>query len=394
MALGITPAALYGSQTSNNISKTGKTSTGKCGTGSTPQKPVWDPNKPYQYLEDMSQGFQNYGKQAVSYYSALIEGQGGDGTLTEEELKAEIKELFPEYTLTNSEPRDVVAGKFYLYIDAANLKKMAADPSYRAKVYGLMDREIQGKKGYTLTYSDGRNVKTHLTGSIFSLADSNKKYAGADGIPYRGSCMSDQPFSSSESHAQVRSMSFLHDNLDPAKSAARDRKINAEKMEAERLEKKRKKKKEEEERLEEERLEEKQLEKEKEERLLAAEQLKAGSYYKSAEDIKTETEEEIPEKEEKEEEERKATVTFNAGKRAAQIAACMTSADIKAVMGLLSKDLSDCEMGASEGMCDEAEIEKVRAMIQNAQKKSQQLAAQNKGKEEGQDDRLTINLLM
>ena len=190
-------------------------------------KPTWNPGKVYQYLEDMNQGFQNYKKQAVSYYRSMISGQEGDGTMSIEDLKKEIKEWFPEYTLTDSEPSKVVTGKFYLYIDQSQLQKMASDPEYRAKIYGLMDSELQGKKGYTLQYSDGRNVTSHLTGSIFSLCEGNRKYAGADGIPYRGSCTSDHPFSSSDSHAQVRSMSFLYDHIDPAKSAALDRKAAA-----------------------------------------------------------------------------------------------------------------------------------------------------------------------
>ncbi|MCH5265381.1 MAG: hypothetical protein J1F02_05745 [Lachnospiraceae bacterium] len=190
-------------------------------------KPSWNPNKVYKYLEDMNQGFQNYKKQAVSYYHSMISQQEGDGTMSVEELKKEIEEWFPEYTLTDSEPSKVVTGKFYLYINQSQLKKMAADPEYRAKVYGLMDSELQGKKGWTLQYSDGRNVTSHMTGSIFSLCEANRKFAGADGIPYRGSCTSDHPFSSSNSHAQVRSMSFLYDNIDPAKSAAKDRKAAA-----------------------------------------------------------------------------------------------------------------------------------------------------------------------
>ena len=200
-------------------------------------KPTWNPNKVYKYLEDMNQGFQNYKKQAVSYYRSMISGQEGDGTMSVDDLKKEIKDWFPEYTLTDSEPSKVVTGKFYLYIDQSQLQKMASDPEYRAKVYGLMDSELQGKKGYTLQYSDGRNVTSHLTGSIFSLCEGNRKFAGADGIPYRGSCTSDHPFSSSNSHAQVRSMSFLYDHIDPAKSAALDRKAAAVKA-AEKAEKK------------------------------------------------------------------------------------------------------------------------------------------------------------
>lgn len=190
-------------------------------------KPVWNPNKVYKYLEDMNEGFQSYKRQAVSYYSSVISKQDGDGTMSVDELKEQINEWFPGYTLTDSEPSKVVAGKFYLYIDDKQLKKMASDPDYRAKVYGLMDCELQGKKGYTLQYSDGRNVTSHLTGSVFSLSEKNRRYAGADGIPYLGSCTSDTPFSSSKSHAQVRSMSFLYDNIDPAKSASKDRKAAA-----------------------------------------------------------------------------------------------------------------------------------------------------------------------
>lgn len=245
------------------------------------RKPVWNPDKAYSYLEDMNQGFLDYGKQAVSYYSSVISGQEGDGTLTVEELKQEIQELFPEYTLTDTEPGKVREGTFYLYIDNSQLKKLASDSSYRAKVYGLMDRELQGKYGYTLQYSDGRNVKSHLTGSIFSLSESNRQYAGADGIPYRGSCTSDHSFSTSASHPQVRSMDFLKDHLDPVKSAANDRKANAARLMAKKLKK---------------RKEQERAEKQKERREAALELIydtmqyqSTGAKYRSAEDIETDT---------------------------------------------------------------------------------------------------------
>lgn len=199
----------------------------KGGTQTASGKPVWNPNKVYKYLEDMNEGFQTYKKQAVSYYSSLIAKQEGDGSMSVDALKEEINNLFPEYTLTDSEPSKVKNGTFYLYIDKSQLQKMAADADYRAKVYGLMDSELQGIKGYTLQYSDGRNVTAHLTGSIFSLAEKNNKYAGPDGIPYLGSCTSDHSVSTSDSHPQVRSMSFLYENLDPAKSAANARKAAA-----------------------------------------------------------------------------------------------------------------------------------------------------------------------
>lgn len=143
---------------------------------------------------------------------------------------------------TSSEPRDVVKGKYYLYIDDSQLKKMASDPKYRGQVYGLMDREYTTGQEYTLTYSDGVNKTMHLTGSVFSLSEANRKYAGPDGIPYHGSCTSDNSISSSTSHVQVRSQSFLYDHLDPVKSARKSRTLAA-RSQAEKLAEKRAEKK-------------------------------------------------------------------------------------------------------------------------------------------------------
>ena len=198
-------------------------------------KPVWDGKKSFTYLEDMNKAGLEYGAQATRFYSSKTPA---DGELSVDDLKNQIKEWFPEYTLTDCEPKNVVNGKHYLYIDDSQLQKMAKDPSYRAKVYGLMDREMETGKEYTLTYSDGRKKTSHCTGSIFSLCEKNKKYACADGIPYLGSCNTDAGWSTSESHIQVRNMNFLYDNLDPAKSARKSRTMAA-KEQAKELEKKR-----------------------------------------------------------------------------------------------------------------------------------------------------------
>ena len=209
------------------------------GKSGNPQKPVWDGKKAYKYIEDSNKAGLEYGAQATKYYASKT---AEDGELSVEDLKKQIKDWFPEYTLTNTEPRDVVKGKHYLYIDDSQLKKMAADSSYRAKIYGLMDREYTTGKEYTMTYSDGVNKTAHITGSIFSLSEANKKYAGADGIPYHGSCSTDAGFSSSRSHLQVRSQSFLSDHLDPVKSARKSRTL-ASKSQADKLAEKRAEKK-------------------------------------------------------------------------------------------------------------------------------------------------------
>lgn len=217
----------------NILGSTGTSSGGKV------SKPTWDGKKAYTYLEDMNTAGLEYGAKATKYYTSLTPK---DGEMSVEDLKKQIKEWFPEYTLTSSEPKNVTQGKHYLYIDDSQMKKMASDPTYRAKVYGLMDREYAVGEEYTLTYSDGQKKTMHITGSVFSLSEGNRKYAGADGVPYLGSCTSDGGFSSSLSHPQVRSQSFLYDNIDPAKSAWKSR-TSATKALTERLTKKREEKK-------------------------------------------------------------------------------------------------------------------------------------------------------
>jgi hypothetical protein len=242
-----------------------KTNASAVSTGKTDSKPTWNSSKVYKYLEDYNDAAVAYGNQMAQYYRTQT---NSDGKLTVDELKKQIGEIFSQYTLTSSEPSDVVKGKNYLYIDDSQLNKMANDAEYRAKVYGLMDREYTCSASYTLQYSDGKNVTAHCTGSIFSLSEKNSEYAGADGIPYRGSCSTDQPWSSSESHCQVKSASFINDVMNPKKNSSKKTTSatkNTAKSIAEKLKKKRAEKKAEKEKAEkkiaEEKLEEKLLEK-------------------------------------------------------------------------------------------------------------------------------------
>lgn len=202
------------------------------------QKPSWNPHRVFSYVEDMGQAFQDYKQKARAYYRADFAAKGTDTAISVDELKEQIKAYFPEYTLTDHEPK-LTKGKFYLYIDDSQLRKLAADPTYRAEVFGLMDSELQGTKGYTLNYSDGQNVTQHLTGTVFSLAEKNGH--SADGIPYLGSCMSDHPISSSTSHARFRSPAYVYENLTPEKQKAYARKqkhtSNSIRLEEERIQK-------------------------------------------------------------------------------------------------------------------------------------------------------------
>lgn len=89
------------------------------------------------------------------------------------------------------------------------------------------------------------------------------------------------------------------------------------------------------------------------------------------------------------------SVTFNEAKRARQLAAAKSLENVRVVMGLLSKDLSDCQSGLETGMCDENEVAKVKAMIQKAnQKMSEVSSLENTNEKEEGFDTFSINMLL
>lgn len=75
-------------------------------------------------------------------------------------------------------------------------------------------------------------------------------------------------------------------------------------------------------------------------------------------------------------------VAVNEGKRLRQIASAKNPAQIQMVLALLNTDLSDVKRGKEMNMCDDDEIAKVEALIQQAQQKSSQIQAENNGSEE------------
>ena len=62
-------------------------------------------------------------------------------------------------------------------------------------------------------------------------------------------------------------------------------------------------------------------------------------------------------------------VAFNEGKRARQLAAANSKSEVRAILNLLQNDLEQCEDGVANGMCDEDEVKKVKAMIERAEKR-------------------------
>ena len=66
-------------------------------------------------------------------------------------------------------------------------------------------------------------------------------------------------------------------------------------------------------------------------------------------------------------------VAVNEGKRARQIAAAKCRKDVQRVIALLRKDMADCKAGLEQGWCDEAEIDKVQALLNSAQARMSQV---------------------
>ena len=67
-------------------------------------------------------------------------------------------------------------------------------------------------------------------------------------------------------------------------------------------------------------------------------------------------------------------VGFNGEKMARRIRAARSKNDMTAIMATLQNDLSVCQDGLRDGACDEAEVAKVKAMIQAAEKRLAELS--------------------
>lgn len=91
---------------------------------------------------------------------------------------------------------------------------------------------------------------------------------------------------------------------------------------------------------------------------------------------------------------RGSSIAFNEAKRARQLAAAKTPANVRTVLNLLAKDLSDCEYGLRNGMCDQNEVAKVKAMIAKAKQRMREVSASDNHSEEEEIDTFSINMLL
>ena len=97
---------------------------------------------------------------------------------------------------------------------------------------------------------------------------------------------------------------------------------------------------------------------------------------------------------EEDSEKRSGKVAFNQGKRARQLASAKTSAQVQMVVSLLKKDLSDCEYGVANDMCDENEVAKVRTMLLKAMQRMGEVSNLKESEAQKGGDSFLINMLM
>lgn len=103
---------------------------------------------------------------------------------------------------------------------------------------------------------------------------------------------------------------------------------------------------------------------------------------------------EQPEGAEEQEERQSGKVSFNQEKRARQLASAKTPAQVQVVISLLKQDLSDCENGLANDMCDENEVKKVKAMLQKAMERAGEVSGREQEQEEESQGSFLINMLM
>ena len=80
-------------------------------------------------------------------------------------------------------------------------------------------------------------------------------------------------------------------------------------------------------------------------------------------------------------------VAFNADKRARQLAAANSKSQVRAVLNLLQIDLEQCEDGVKNQMCDESEVDKVKAMIERAEKRLAEV-------DDNPDEKFSVDVLI
>lgn len=88
----------------------------------------------------------------------------------------------------------------------------------------------------------------------------------------------------------------------------------------------------------------------------------------------------------------KSTIGFNGEKIKRQMAAAATQGDMRAVLALLEQDIQELEDGLKRNMCDEAEVEKAKELLEEAKQKMATLPSRPSTPAE--QSRMTVNMLI
>ncbi len=167
-----------------NVNFNVKTKTGSANAAQQNAKPSFDNGKVFNSLGDFTSALFKYEDEWSAEYVKQFADMENGGKMTVDELKQLMQSEFSGFGVrfVDSNPKDVSSGQHLVYIDEANLQKMASDPEYRAKNMALMQREFAGQNGYAFRDSRGV-VNSKLTGTVFSLTNENGM---VDGSYYKG----------------------------------------------------------------------------------------------------------------------------------------------------------------------------------------------------------------
>lgn len=148
--------------------------------------PAFDHGRVWGSLGAFGDGLKEYQKEWEAVYSEKFSGLENGGKISVDEMQELLQSEFSRFGIrfVNSDPRDVTDGQHKVYIDDANMQKMANDPEYRGKVMALMQRELTNtQQGFSYQRNGETQNPGRLSGTVISISQENNAYGG---IPYSG----------------------------------------------------------------------------------------------------------------------------------------------------------------------------------------------------------------
>ncbi|CAD7289474.1 DUF6033 family protein [Campylobacter suis] len=149
----------------------------------------------YASISQMSSSINARGKIYEEQYSNAF---SSSGQISIDELKSQLKTEFSYIDFVDYDTKKPPLGRSQVYIDRENLKKMANDENYRAKIFGLIKRETESEanQGAGYKFMDSSRGVAHVTSrvlmSISKDNDGEPPYVGyaAGSFSFEGSSSS------------------------------------------------------------------------------------------------------------------------------------------------------------------------------------------------------------